>query len=77
MTGSLRNDYVQVIMEDITAENNFRNYEFALSYGISLLTIQNTGSLFLNGSSSFTDNYGSVFGVFNTKIVLVTLSYAG
>ena len=24
----------------------------------------------MNGSSSFTDNYGSVFGVMNTKIVL-------
>ena len=69
-SSSLRNDYVQIIMENITAEKNFRKYEFALSYGMSLFTIQNIGSIFLNGSSFFTDNYGSVFGVFNTKIIL-------
>ena len=69
-SNSLRNNYVHVIMEDITAEKNFQNHEFDRSYGISLFAIQNIGSLLLNGSSSFTDNYGSVFGVLNTKIVL-------
>ena len=69
-SSSLRNDYVQVIMENITAEKNFQNHEFQLPYKISLFAVQNIGSLLLNGSSSFTDNYGSVFGVMNTKIVL-------
>ena len=69
-SNSLRNDYVQVIMENITAEKNFQNHEFQLPYRISLFAVQNIGSLLLNGSSSFTDNYGSVFGVLNTKIVL-------
>ena len=57
-------------MEDITAKKNFQNHEFDRSYRISLFAIQNIGNLLLNGSSSFTDNYGSVFGVLNTKIVL-------
>ena len=66
----LRNEYVQVIMENITAEKIFQNHELQLPCKISLFAVQNIGSLFLVGSSSFTDNYGSVFGVFNTKIVL-------
>ena len=66
----LRNDYVQVIMENITAEKNFQNLEFERPFRNSFFTIQNIGNLFLNGSSFFTDNQGSVFGVFNTKIVL-------
>ena len=69
-SNSLRNDYVQVVMEDITAEKNFQNRASQFAYIISLFAIQNIGSLLLNGSSSFTDNYGSVFGVLNTKIVL-------
>ena len=69
-SSSLRNDYVQIIMENITAEKNVQISEFAYSYGISLFAVQSIGSLFLNGSSFFTDNQGSVFGVFNTKIVL-------
>ena len=69
-SNSLRNDYVQIIMEDITAEKNVQISKFTHSYGISLFAVQNIGSLLLNGSSSFNDNYGSVFGVFNTKIVL-------
>ena len=74
-SSSLRNDYVQIIMENITAEKNFQNLEFLHSFGISLFAIQNIGSLFLVGSSSFIDNYGSVFGVFNTKIVLEGILY--
>ena len=66
---SSRNDYVKVIMENITAEKNVQNHQFQ-HHGISLFAVQNIGSLLLNGSSSFTDNYGSVFGVLNTKIVL-------
>ena len=66
---SSRNDYVKVIMENITAEKNIQSHEFQ-HHGFSLFAVQNIGSLFLNGSSSFTDNYGSVFGVMNTKIVL-------
>ena len=69
-SSSLRNDYVQIIMENITAEKNFQNLEFSRPFGISLFAVQNIGSLFLVGSSSFNDNYGSVFGVINTKIVL-------
>ena len=69
-SNSLRNDYVQVVMEDITAVKNFQNRDFQFAYIISLFAIQNIGSLLLNGSSSFTDNYGSVFGVLNTIIVL-------
>ena len=67
---SLRNDYVQVVMEDITAEKNFQIRDFQFAYILSLFAVQNIGSLLLKGSSSFTDNYGSVFGVMNTKIVL-------
>ena len=74
-SSSLRNDYVQIIMENITAEKNFQNLEFARSFGISIFAIQNIGGLFLIGSSSFIDNYGSVFGVFNTKIVLEGILY--
>ena len=66
---SSRNDYVKVIMENITAEKNIQNHEFQ-HHEISLFAVQNIGSLLLNGSSSFIDNYGSVFGVLNTKIVL-------
>ena len=69
-SSSLRNDYVQIIMENITAEKNFQNLEFSRPFGISLFAVQNIGSLFLVGSSSFIDNYGSVFGVMNTNIVL-------
>ena len=69
-SNSLRNDYVQIIMEDITAEKNFRNHMFQFPYETSLFVMQNIGSFLLNGSSSFTDNQGPVFGVFNTKIVL-------
>ena len=67
---SLKNDYVQVIMEDITAEKNFQNNRFIYTYKMSLFAMQNVGTLLLNGSSSFTDNCGSVFGVMNTKIIL-------
>ena len=66
-SSSLRNDYVQIIMENITAEKNFQNLEFSRPFGISLFAVQNIGSLFMVGSSSFN---GSVFGVMNTKIVL-------
>ena len=69
-SNSLRNDYVQVIMEDITAEKNFQNDRFIHTYKLSLFAMQNIGTLLLNGPSSFTDNYGSVFGVMNTKIIL-------
>ena len=69
-SSSSMNDYVKIIMENITAEKNIQNHEFERPFRISLFTIQNIGSLFLKGSSSFTDNYGSVFGVFNTIIVL-------
>ena len=37
---------------------------------LAYLLYKDIGSLFLIGSSSFTDNQGSVFGVFNTKILL-------
>ena len=69
-SSSSKNDYVKIIMENITAKKNFQSLEFVRSYRFSLFVIQNIGSLFLKGSSSFTDNYGSVFGVLNTKIVL-------
>ena len=68
-SNSSRNDYVKVIMVNITAEKNIQNHEFQ-HHGISLFAVQNIGCLLLNGSSSFIDNYGSVFGVLNTKIVL-------
>ena len=68
-SNSLRNDYVQVVFEDITAEKKFQNHEFQFPYKISLFAVQNIGSIFLKGSSSFTDIYGSVFGVINSKIV--------
>ena len=69
-SNSLRNHYVMIIMEDFTVEKNFQNHEFQFPYKISLFAVQNIDSLFLVGSSSFNDNYGSVFGVMNTKIVL-------
>ena len=69
-SNSLRNDYVHVIMEDIIAKRNFQNHEFDRPFGFSLFAIKNIGSLLLDGSSSFTNNYGSVFAVMNTKIVL-------
>ena len=59
-----------IIMEDFTVKKNFQNHEFQFPYKISLFPVQNIGSLFLKGSSSFTDNNGLVFGVMNTKIIL-------
>ena len=69
-SSSLRNDYIQIIMENITAENNIQLIEFERTYKNSIFSIQNIGNLFLNGTSSFFYNIGSVFGVLNTKIVL-------
>ena len=69
-SNSLKNDYVKVIMEDITAEKNFQNSRFIRTYKMSLFAVQNIGTLLLNGSSSFTNNCGSVFGIMNTKIIL-------
>ena len=62
-----RTDYVQVVMENIIAD---KNYKFQPSFKNSLFAIQNVGSLLLLGSSSFTNNFGSVFYVQNAKIVL-------
>ena len=36
-SSSSRNDYVEVIMENITAEKNIQNHEFEHSYRISFL----------------------------------------
>ena len=69
-SSSLRNKYVQVVMENITAKKNSQNHEFQQSYKVSLFAIQNIGNFSLVGSSYFTDNDGSVFGVMNTKIIL-------
>ena len=54
-------------MENIIAD---KNYKFQPSFKNSLFAIQNVGSLLLLGSSSFTNNFGSVFYVQNAKIVL-------
>ena len=69
-SSSLRNNYVQFIMENIMAEKNIQHIEFDGKYTNSLFTIQNIGNLLLNGSSYFSHNIGSVFGAFNTIIEL-------
>ena len=68
---NLKKYRAQVIMENISAERNRRrNNAFTHSNRLSLFAIQNIGTLFLVGSNIFTDNFGSVFYVKNSKIVL-------
>ena len=72
-SNSLRNNYIQVIMENIIADKNSQDDHFDSSYKTSLFSMENIGTLALVGSSFFTDNIGSVFGVLNTKIWDATL----
>ena len=54
----------QIILRDINA---VRNIQF---HAHELFAIVNFDYIFLNGISSYTNNYGSVFGISNTKVIL-------
>uniref|UniRef100_A0A1X7UEM8 Right handed beta helix domain-containing protein n=1 Tax=Amphimedon queenslandica TaxID=400682 RepID=A0A1X7UEM8_AMPQE len=56
-----RNGNAQIILTDITA---VRNTELGNLY------TQNFDYILLNGNSTYTNNYGSVFGISNTKVIL-------
>ena len=66
-----RNGSAQLIMKDITAVKNSQvsDYHFIPSHR-SIFAIENFDIVYLIGRSNFTDNYGSVFGTSNTKIIL-------
>ena len=66
------NNGVQIILRDITATRNiqFTNLFFGRVHFNSIFAIENLDYIFLNGNSSYTNNYGSVFGISNTKVIL-------
>ena len=66
-----RNGSAQLIMKDITAVKNSQLSEFLyIANHNSIFAIENFDFLILSGNSSFTHNYGSVFGTSNTKVIL-------
>ena len=59
-----RNGSAQIIFRDINALGNTQIYPHGL------FCIVNFDNIFLNGNSSYTNNYRSVFGISNTKVIL-------
>ena len=59
-----RNGSAQIILRDINAVRNTQLHPHGL------FIIANFDYIFLNGNSSYTNNYGSVFGISNTKVIL-------
>ena len=59
-----RNGSAQIILRDINAVRNTQIHTHGL------FSIVNFDYIFLNGNSSYTNNYGSVFGISNTKVIL-------
>ena len=61
----------QIILTDITAmEINQQSSLYSRDYQKGIFVIENFDYIFLNGSSIYSKNYGSVFGILNTKVVL-------
>ena len=61
----------QIILTDITAiENNQQRNLYSADYQKGIFVIENFDYIFLNGSSIYSKNFGSVFGILNTKVVL-------
>ena len=66
-----RNGTAQIILSDITAVGNtqLRNL-YSRDYHQSIFVIENFDYILLTGNSTYTNNYGSVFGISNTKVIL-------
>ena len=60
----VRNGSAQIILRDIYAVRNNQVYTHWLFH------IVNFDYIFLNGISSYTNNYGSIFAMSNTKVIL-------
>ena len=67
-SSTLRNDYVHVVMESITADKNSEIDHFQQSCIISLFAMETL--VLLPWLAQIPYNIGSVFGLLNTKIVL-------
>ena len=66
-----RNSSARLIMKDITAVKNSQLSDYhSIPSHRSIFAIENFDIVYLIGRSNFTDNYGSVFGTSNTKIIL-------
>ena len=65
-----RNGSAQIILRDINAVRNTQIHTHGL------FSIVNFDYIFLNGISSYTNNYGSVFGISNTKVKYLEVNYA-
>ena len=64
-------NFSSIILTDITAmENNQQSNLYSRDYQKSIFVIENFDYIFLNGSSIYSNNFGSVFGILNTKVVL-------
>ena len=66
-----RNDTAQIILTNITAMRNIQFSQlFLRDYHQSIFVIENFDYILLTGYSTYTNNYGSVFGISNTKVIL-------
>ena len=66
-----RNGTAQIILSDINAVRNNQLREFySRDYHQSIFVIENFDYILLTGNSTYTNNYGSVFGISNTKVIL-------
>ena len=66
-----RNGTAQIILTDITAVRNIQFGKlFLRDYHQSIFVIKNFDYILLTGNSTYTNNYGSVFGISNTKVIL-------
>ena len=67
----VRNGTAQIILTDITAVGNTQTKNlYTRHYGESVFVIENFDHISLAGNSTYTNNYGSVFGISNTKVIL-------
>uniref|UniRef100_A0A1X7VSJ4 G-protein coupled receptors family 3 profile domain-containing protein n=1 Tax=Amphimedon queenslandica TaxID=400682 RepID=A0A1X7VSJ4_AMPQE len=66
-----KNSTAQVILTDITAVRNTQlSNLYTRNYHQSIFVIENFDYILLAGNSTYTNNYGSVFGIKNTKVIL-------
>ena len=66
-----RNSIAQIILTDITAVRNIELHNlYTHNYHLSIFVIENFDYILLTGNSTYTNNYGSVFGISNTKVIL-------
>ena len=65
------NGTAQIILTDITAVRNTQTKNlYTRNYHHSIFVIENFDHILLTGNSTYTNNYGSVFGISNTKVIL-------